>query len=678
MLRYISLTPNYLTVLLLCLFLCLSLTPAKSEAATKNTGYALVVSSSPGTNLKWDPKKHPLFTDRTFFVEQTTVGNKPWERLCLGYFDTRKQAESMQKKIQKIYPGAWIIKVSDKSAKPTISSAPKKVSASKSPSKVKASALPEEQLGSLMQRAKTDFSNQNYSSAIRYLTALAATDNHKDSQEALELLGMARQRKGQNAHAVVVYEKYLKQYPEGDGAIRVKQRLTGLLTATSTPRKKIHVTTTAEEINEVTAYGSLSQTYLNNRAVIDDIGEVTTLSQLITYLDVTAIQKTNKFDQLYQFTADHNYDFIDDEDDSEFRFIEAYYELSYRKTGTSGRFGRQLLRIGGIRKRFDGLSAGYQINPDMRLNVLGGFPVDIDNKTSINEHRTFYGFTFETGTFLQHLDMNLFYFSQEYDGLTDGNSVGTEVRYRDKRTSVFGLIDYDTFYKEVNILQLNANILFDHGRTAYMNAFMRTSPILSISNALIGRSEESIEELQQVLNIEQIYQLARDRTANYQTVTVGGATPISAKYQVTTDLTVSNVSETVASGGVSATEAIGPDYFLSAQLVGNNLLMKHDTGVFGIRYYSTEPSDTISFIVNTRFPITRLWRINPRLQYDIRNFDDGRSQQKLRAIVRTDYRFLKKVRFDAEIGYDTTSEESNGQSLGNSNLFFLLGYRWDF
>lgn len=687
MLRHISLTPIYSTVLLLCMFLCLSLIPINTEAA-KSASYAIVLSSAPGKNLKWKPQKSHLFEGRTVYVEQTTIKGSPWERLCLGFFSPRENASSILKEVQQVYPGAWITKVSTKNILSTIHSPTGPTATASTPSATTSklektitgntSSLTAKQLGSLMQRAKTDFRNKNYSSAIRYLTALTTTDNHKDSQEALELLGMTRQRNGQNAHAVVVYEKYLKLYPETDGANRVNQRLAGLLTATSAPRKKIHIATTAEDINEVTAYGSLSQSYLNNRAIIDDIGKVTTLSQLITYLDVTAIHKSNKFDQLYQFTADHNYDFIDDEDDSEFRFIEAYYEASYRKTGTSGRFGRQLLRIGGIRKRFDGISAGYQINPDMRLNVLGGFPVDIDNKTSINEHRTFYGFTFETGTFLQHWDMNLFYFSQEYDGLTDGNSVGTEVRYRDKRTSVFGLIDYDTFYKEVNILQLNANILFDHGRTAYMNAFMRTSPILSISNALIGRSEETIEELQKVLNIEQIYQLARDRTANYQTVTVGGSTPISEKYQVTTDLTLSSVSETAASGGVPATEAIGPDYFLSAQLVGNNLLMKHDTGVFGIRYYSTEPSDTISFILNTRFPITRLWRINPRLQYDIRKFDDDRSQQKLRATVRTDYRYFKKVRFDAEIGYDTTSEESNGQSLGNNNLFFMLGYRWDF
>ncbi len=106
--------------------------------------------------------------------------------------------------------------------------------------------------------------------------------------------------------------------------------------------------------------------------------------------------------------------------------------------------------------------------------------------------------------------------------------------------------------------------------------------------------------------------------------------------------------------------------------------MKHDTNVFGVRYYDTDSSDTTSFIVNSRFPVSRKWRINPRLQYDIRKLSGGRSQQKLRALLRTDYRYIRKVLFEFDIGYDETFETNDGQDLGNNSLFFTLGYRWDF
>lgn len=217
------------------------------------------------------------------------------------------------------------------------------------------------------------------------------------------------------------------------------------------------------ESGSVTTSGSLAQFYQNNSASVGGAGTIETLSQLTTSLDLTTLQETTNFDHRYQFTSDHVYDFIDNDDESEFRFIDTYYEFSYRATGSSGRIGRQRLQVGGILKRYDGLSLGYQLTPDMRFNIMGGFPVDADNKSSINDHKSFYGVTFETGTFLEYWSMNLFYFDQTNDGLTDKNSIGTELHYRDSNKLLYGLVDYDLFYDEVNILQINSNIFLIMG-----------------------------------------------------------------------------------------------------------------------------------------------------------------------------------------------------------------------
>lgn len=683
-------------ILIACALLLLSQlsVPGNAVAADASARYSIVLASAPGKNLKWEPPERQLFDGYTLYVEQATIKGSPWERLCLGFFSPRKDASSILKEVQQVYPGAWVQKVSTKNILSTIYSptdpAATASTLSATTSKLEkavtggTSSLTEKQLDSLMQRAKTDFKNKNYTSAIRYLKALIAAGEHRYSREALELLGLARQRKGQKTHAVDSYEKYLTLYPEGEGSDRVRQRLAGLLTAARAPRKKIHMSSD-EENDEVITNGSLSQFYRANRASTDGIGGITTLSQLFTFLDLTTVQRSGKYDHRYQFTSDHTYDFLSSSDGSEFRFIETYYELSSRKTGSSGRLGRQAIRTGGILKRFDGLTFGYQFTPEIRLNVLGGLPVDVDNKTSINKSRSFYGFIFETGTFLEHWDMNLFYFDQEVDGLTDRRSTGADVRYRDKTKALFAVIDYELFYKEINLLQLNANILFDHGRSAYMNAFIRKLPMLATSNALTGRPEESLEEMQKNLNVEQIYQLARDRTANSQSTTVGGTQGLSEKFQLSGDITVSHIDGTVATAadalvpaGIPATEETGPDYFISTQLVGNSLFLERDTAVLGIRYYQTEPSDTISFIINSRFPLTRNWRINPRLQYDIRKLSNGDKQEKLRARLKTDYRYLSKLRFDFEVGYDESTENDNQLDLGSNNLFFTLGYRWDF
>ena len=138
------------------------------------------------------------------------------------------------------------------------------------------------------------------------------------------------------------------------------------------------------------------------------------------------------------------------------------------------------------------------------------------------------------------------------------------------------------------------------------------------------------------------------------------------------------MGSTTASGGVPATPEKGTDFLISAQLVGNNLLMDRDTGILGIRYYNTDYADTLSFIGNTRFYITREWRINPRLQFDIREISDGRSQNKLRALLRTDYWIRNFARFDFEVGYDDITDDSNNATLGTNYLYFTLGYRLDF
>jgi len=672
--RYVNINPIF--YILLCL-----LGSGFVKAENISETYSLVLASASGTNLKWAPSNNKIFSGKSFYIEKIKINGTNWERLNLGFFKNRKQALSMQKNANEIFPGAWVIKTPPGAKKLIIYTVPvsSKRSKNRKFTSTRSTTLSDKQLNSLMARARTDFKNEKYSSAIRYLNALVSAGNHKHTEQAWELLGLARQRKGQKIHAVANYKKYLKLYPDSPGSNRVRQRLAGLLTAASGPRKKIKLETQHKE-NKTETYGSLSQFYRSNTTKIDNTESIKTLSQLITFADITTLHRTSNFDHQYQFTSDHIYDFINDtgSDESEFRFIETYYELSYRKTGSSGRLGRQALRIGGVINRFDGISAGYQFTPDMRLNILAGYPVEVDNKNSINSDKTFYGFTYETGTFLNSWRMNLFYFDQKYNDFKDRSNIGTEVYYRDTKKSLFGMVDYNLLYNELNNLQLNANILMEQGRTAHINAFMRNTPVLSTSNALIGLQDTSLDSLIDTLNIEQIYQLAQDRTANNQTITAGASQRINVKFQATADITFSKTDATVASGGVAAIPETGTEYFIGTQLVGNNLLAEQDTGVLGLRYSSTKPSNTISLIANSRFPINRDWRINPRLQFDFRNLTGSHTQHKVRAILRTDYTYINRVRFDFEIGYDQTDVDNSGQSSESNNLFFTLGYRWNF
>lgn len=89
--------------------------------------------------------------------------------------------------------------------------------------------------GQLLKDARTAITATNYDQAVQVLTKLLAMPANSYSADAQELLGLVRERNGQMAHAKAEYELYLKTYPDGAGADRVRQRLAGLETAQAAP-----------------------------------------------------------------------------------------------------------------------------------------------------------------------------------------------------------------------------------------------------------------------------------------------------------------------------------------------------------------------------------------------------------------------------------------------------------
>src|SRR5213082_3733326 len=73
--------------------------------------------------------------------------------------------------------------------------------------------------------ARTAMDRHEYPTAIALLTKLQRQPEFPDRARAQELLGLARERSGQLAHAKAEYEEYLRGYPHGEAAERVAFRL---------------------------------------------------------------------------------------------------------------------------------------------------------------------------------------------------------------------------------------------------------------------------------------------------------------------------------------------------------------------------------------------------------------------------------------------------------------------
>jgi hypothetical protein len=78
---------------------------------------------------------------------------------------------------------------------------------------------------------KSQLAGKDYARATAYFTKAASTGSGKTKQEAQEFLGLARERAGQLPHAQAEYQTYLKSWPKGPGATRVRGRLEGVRAA---------------------------------------------------------------------------------------------------------------------------------------------------------------------------------------------------------------------------------------------------------------------------------------------------------------------------------------------------------------------------------------------------------------------------------------------------------------
>ncbi len=552
-------------------------------------------------------------------------------------------------------------------------------------------SISDERVMLLKDEAEVAMTSGDYRRAIQIYTKLLEFPDEETRREAQELLGLARERNGQLAHAKAEYESYLQLYPEGEGAERVRQRLSGLLTARAVPKEKLRK---AKEktgwLKEL--YGSLSQFYDRNSSSTEITGTTVDISTttvdrstLRSDLDVNARLRNDAWDIHTLFIGGYDKDFLDESDDDS-RVSALYLDVLDRQRNIDFRVGRQTRSTGGVLGRFDGGFLNYQLFPKMSVNAVGGYPVE-SSTDNLDTDKHFYGLSFDFGTFANYWDFNTFYIRQEAEGIKDREAVGGELRYFHPNRSVFSLVDYDIYYSELNLFLLTGNVIFPDRTTLNLSVDYRKSPLLTTSNAIIGQNaipgREGIESVADLLDLglseDEVKDLANDRTAESKSVTVGVSRPLNDKFQISADFAASKLTGTDASGGVEAVLETGTDYFYSTQLIGSSLIKEGDIAIVGLRYADTANADTISLNLNTRYPISRSWRFNPRFDVSYRdNKDDDGEQIVFRPSLRMEYVWRKRYHLELEGGAEFSDEKLTDDTQETDSYFWTIGYRVDF
>jgi tetratricopeptide (TPR) repeat protein len=532
-----------------------------------------------------------------------------------------------------------------------------------------------DELAKLMEQGRQAIAAGDYATAIRVYNRVLESPNSPYAQDALEYLGLARERNGQVAQAKAIYEQYLTLYPKGPGAERVGQRLAGLVTARETLKEKMPDERPATPGSMVwTGSGTLSQYYRRDAFSFNGGPHTVDQSALISDLDLAARGRGEDYDVRGRFNGGYTYDFLG-QSDRLARLSTLYIDVSRRGgPGFSARLGRQTRSEGGVFGRFDGLLLSYQTTGPLRIDLVGGSPVERSTDTSINTDQRFYGVGFDFASLIKDWDYSVYTLEERTGGLTDRRAVGGEARYFDDTRSLLALVDYDLLFKELNMASLLGTWTADE-RTSYnLSLNQIKSPFLTVGNAIIGQPITQVSDLLGTFSQDQVRRLALDRTAESRSISGGVSRGLSERFQLNADVTVSRISSTPASGGVPGTEATGNEYLYALQLICNKLLTAGDVTILGAAFAKASTSDTTTLSFDSRYPLADALRLNPRLRLDYRRFGDGTAQWITTPSFRMEYRHGHYLELDAEVGGQWSNHDTPAGNERISGYYVYAGY----
>lgn len=632
-----------------------------------------------------DAPELTLLADQRLYYSEIVVDRTTWYRLTLGNFKSVDDATTALSELKTTFPDAWIDQANADGNVTALTASLQDIAAPEIAAGQMDSLVGDEttnsKVDSLMEEARKSMAAGDTSRAIQIYTKVLQLPGHSRLPEAQEFLALAREKKGQMAHAKAEYQRYLSLYPESDGAARVSQRLAVILAGdrqisqtanTSNPqangRQPRH--------SDWRLQTYFSQYYRRDANQLNDQDEIVSQSALYSDVNFDARRRGERFDFSSRISAGYRNDFLDDDVGSgnETRVSYAYADLADAKTGLRGRIGRQSRNTGGVLGRFDGLDLGYEASEQILLNAVIGSPA-YSASDGTDSARSFYGASVNYAPPLDGLDLGLFFIQQDIDGLDDRQAVGAEFRYFGMNQSIWGLVDYDTSFNELGSAFLQGSWRFASRLTLHGSIDQRHSPFLSTGNALIGQPVLTFAELLEIYPADDIRQFALDRSPRSRTYTIGVSSPLTPKLQINADVNQTTVDATPESGGIAATPSTTYRYYATS-VVASSLFKEGDVTIFGARYSDSDTARVISLTIDSRYPFGRTWRINPRFRVDRRErMNESEYEWLYTPGIRVQYRRSQKFRIALEAGKQFSQREAFGTDLDRESYYINLGYQ---
>ena len=663
------------------LFLVLLL-PGMLLAKTTLYKYAVSLESSQKEILSSiNPNDFKLSKKYRIYQTKVRLGkNKSLYRLRVGFFKSKKEANRIVRKLKFKFPKLWIDNIRKEDRKVMLrwlASVKKKGKNSRNSERkvsVKKSSTKEKKAKKLMARANLAMKNKKYRLAAGLYTRIISLKNTSQHQQAMEFLGLAREKNNQLIHARADYRLYLKKYPKGEDSLRVRQRLLSLKTLLLKPRKRLR--NRKLKLSNWQFFGSLLQYY---RLDSFNSNQANTNNETFsTNVNFLLRKRTESLNIKSQFNAS-DLQYINNPLRSGKGRINVFFvDIADLNNNKSMRLGRQTQSKGGVLGKMDGVWLGYRINPAWKINLVSGYPVQTSSSNLAQTNRPFWGLSADIHSAAKNWNFNIYTINQKVDSILDRNAIGGEIRYRKGKQNHFMLVDYDTYFSELNTLFYVGNWRFRNNNSIVLTVSHRNSPILTSTNATVGQITTSIEGLLLTYSEEQLKQFAKDRTAKYNSAVISTSIPLSKKWTFLADGTISSLSSLPASGGVQAIEGTGNEFFYIAQLIGFNVFNSDETTRYALLYDDTKTFKRTRLRFSARFRLkNKIWRFRPQLTLEKRNNSNGGITNKIKAALKFDYKIKRKLKVEFDISYET-GKTTFPVSLTENNYSISAGYIWDF
>lgn len=643
------------------------------------------------------------YRSRVIYAHEVSVGDRHWQELRVGFFDSEDEARVLLARLQAGFSSAWIAVASHEEQTlaqlrqiewPTATPPVTAPSANAANALRSDEPLPDERIAMMMADAKDALLRRELATSIELYARVADTPGNARRRDAREFLGVALEKSGEADRARGEYQRYLREFPDGDDSDRVRQRLAGLAAAgpgtgpVPAAKKNGLASKTAAPWQ---AYGSASQYYLRGVALSDDDeADFVAQSAVLSQAQFFARKSGERFDLAARADVSYLYDLVENGPGDNAFIAYAYIDMEDTKHDVSARVGRQRQHSDGVLGRFDGIRASYRHRPDLTVSVAAGFPVDSPRFRASPDHY-FYGAGIELADILDVLDVSVFTNVQTVDGIADRTAFGTEAQYRNGNLTLLGLLDYDASYNVLNTGFLTGNWRLNDRLTVYGRLRGGAAPFLTTRNAIIGQPVNTVSELFSTYTEGQIRRLARNRTAEERAGSVGLSTVLTPRLQLQADISYLEYSATVASGGVAAFPDTGPQYNYGGQLVGTGFLQPGQVFIVGYRHDETRSSDAETVFADIRYSFGDRVRFQSRLDVS-RRVADQNTQGNIEhwianPMLRIQYTFNRRYQVELEVGGQWSNRSFppalapplivNGE-IEQSDYYLQLGYSVEF